>query len=407
MDIGMDAAAETRLRRYFDQIGEVLGNDGRRTNFAQYACGLLGEADRKSMERIATRHVPDPAKADAAHQRVQHFITDSRWDDHAVRLNAARYALAAMTQVASVWAWIIDDTGFLKKGRHSVGVQRQYTGSAGKITNCQVGVSLTLATPQDHVPVDFELYLPDSWANDPDRRAEARIPDHVGFKTKPQLALDMLRRAVEADLPRGTVLADEVYGNSSEFRDGVRKLKLNFAAAINATTTVWVVDALGRRNGRPLSVSAFAENAVVRGQFRRLSWREGTQETLSARFAFARVVPVRDDGCEPRRRERLWLVCEWRDGEDHPAHFYFATYRRVPYGFLVHLLKERWRTERVYQDLKGQLGLDHFEGRRFRGWHHHVSVALACFAYVAAERARLFPPSADRAQEAGAFAVAA
>src|SRR5262245_39748218 len=256
MDIE-DAAAETRPRTYFDQTGDVLGNDGRRASFAQYAAGLLGEADRKSMEAIATRHVPDPAKADAAHQRVQHFITDSRWDDHAVRLTATQYALAAMTQVASVWAWIIDDTGFLKKGRHSVGVQRQYTGTAGKITNCQVGVSLTLATPQDHVPADFELYLPTSWANDPKRRAEARVPDHVGFKTKPQLALDMLRRAVKADLPRGTVLADEAYGNSSEFRDGVRKLKLDFAAAINATTTVWVVDALGRRNGGAVSVAAF------------------------------------------------------------------------------------------------------------------------------------------------------
>ena len=145
MDIGIDAAAEGRLRQYFDQIGDVLGNDGRRTNFALYACGLLGEAERKSMERIATRHVPDPDKADAAHQRVQHFITDSRWDDQAVRRTAARYALAEMTCIASVWAWIIDDTGFLKKGRHSVGVQRQYTGSAGKITNCQIGVSLTRA----------------------------------------------------------------------------------------------------------------------------------------------------------------------------------------------------------------------------------------------------------------------
>jgi SRSO17 transposase len=217
----------------------------------------------------------------------------------------------------------------------------------------------------------------------------------------------MLRRAVAADLPRGTVLADEAYGNSSESREGIRKLKLDFAAAINATTKVWVVDALGRRSGSALSVSAFAENAAARGQFRRLSWREGTQETLSARFAFARVVPVRDDGREPRHRERLWLVCEWRDGEKQPAHFYFATYRRVPYGFLVHLLKERWRTERVYQDLKGELGLDHFEGRRFPGWHHHVSVALACFAFVAAERARRFPPSAGFAQNDRAFAVAA
>jgi len=148
-----------------------------------------------------------------------------------------------MTQVAQIWTWIVDDTGFLKKGTHSVGVQRQYTGTAGKVTNCQIGVSLTLATPQDHLPVDFELYLPESWAQDAARRAEARIPDQVTFKTKPQLALDMLRRAVDADLPRGAVVAGEGYGTSAEFRRGCHRLGLDFAVAVSATTRVWVVDA--------------------------------------------------------------------------------------------------------------------------------------------------------------------
>lgn len=407
MDIEIDRATEQRLRDFLDGIGDILGTPQRRENFARYALGLIGDGDRKSMEPIAARAGASVAHMDAAHQRLLHFITDSTWDDHEVRLAAARYALAPMTRTALPWAWIVDDTGFLKQGKHSVGVQRQYTGSAGKITNCQIGVSLSIATPQDHIPIDFELYLPECWANDPVRRAEGKIPDDVGFKTKPQLALDMLRRAVRADLPRGTVLADEGYGNSSEFRTGCRKLGLDFAVSVSATTRVWIVDALGRRRGDALPARDLAARFAADNAFRRYTWREGTSEPLSARFAFVRVVPAADDGREPRRRDRVWLVCEWRDDDDEPCHFHLATYKRMPFVQLVHLIKERWRTERVYQDLKGELGLDHFEGRRFRGWHHHVSVALCCFAFLAAERARAFPPSAVVAQDPDPIAVAA
>jgi SRSO17 transposase len=281
----------------------------------------------------------------------------------------------------------------------------QYTGSAGKVTNCQIGVSLSIATPQDHVAVDFELYLPTSWANDPARRAEARIPTEIRFQTKTQLALSMLRRAVAADLPRGTVLADETYGNA-EFRDGCRKLGLDFAVTVSSTTRAWVVDALGRRHGEALPARGLAARLAEQRTFRRYTWRDGTAGPLTARFAFLRVVPAAEDGREPRRRDRVWLVCEWRDDEDQPAHFHLATYKRMPFVQLVHLIKERWRTERVYEDLKGELGLDHFEGRRFRGWHHHVTVALCCFAFLVAERARAFPPSSTRAQVHDPLAIA-
>ena len=406
MDIEIDKAAEKRLTGFLDEIGDVLATPQRRDSFARYALGLIGN-DRKSIEAIAARDCADVAKADAAHQRLHRFVTDSNWDDHAVRIAAARYALAPLTQVAEVWTWIVDDTGFLKKGKHSVGVQRQYTGTAGKITNCQIGVSLTLATPQDHLPIDFELYLPEAWAHDDDRRAEARIPDDVGFKTKPQLALDMLRRAVDADLPRGTVVADEGYGNSAEFREGCRRLGLDFAVAVSSSTRVWVVDAAGRRRGEPIAARDLARQHVADDSFRRYTWREGTGESLSARFTFLRVVPTADDGHEPRRRDRVWLVCEWRDGEDVPKHFHLATYKRMPFVQLIQLLKERWRTERVYQDLKGELGLDHYQGRRFQGWHHHVSVVLCCFAFLAAERARAFPPSGAGTADGDALRLAA
>jgi SRSO17 transposase len=393
MSYEMDAAAQARLHSYFDAIGDILDNDGRRQNFALYAWGLFSMAERKSMEPIATSGC-DPREADAAHQRVQHFLTDSLWDDDRVRDHAVRYALGAMTEKTEVVSWVIDDTGFLKQGKHSVGVQRQYTGSAGKITNCQIGVSLTIATPQDHLLVDMDLYLPECWANDRKKRAEAKIPDDVVFRTKPQIALDMIRDAVAADLPRGWLLADEAYGNSSEFRDGVRKLDLDYAVAINSTTKVWVVDAFGRRRGDATSAAELANRHAWRGNFRKITWREGTNEPLCARFAFMPVVPVHDDGHEPSRRERLWLVCEWRYGEPAAAHFYFVTYKRLAFTFIVNIIKERWRTERVYEDAKGELGLDHFEGRRYRGWQHHVSVVIACFAFMVAERARAFPPSA-------------
>jgi SRSO17 transposase len=407
VDIEIDRATEQRLREYLDGIGAALGTPQRRAHFASYMLGVISEGGRRNMEVIAAQTCASTGHVDAAHQRIQEFITDSRWDDHAVRLAAARYALAPMMKAAVPWAWIIDDTGFLKKGKHSVGVQRQYTGSAGKVTNCQIGVSLTIATPQDHVAVDFELYLPECWANDPARRAEGRIPDEVRFKTKPRLALDMLRRAVHAGLPRGTVLADESYGGSSEFRTGCRRLGLSFAVAVGSTARVWSVNAAGYRKGDPIEVRELARRLADEGKFRKYTWRDGTVGPLHARFAFLRVLPAADDGREPRFRDRVWLVCEWRDGEDRPAHFHFATYERQPFVHLVQLIKDRWRTERVYQDLKDELGLDHFEGRRFRGWHHHVSVVLSAAAFLVAQRARRFSPSGDAAPDDHPIAIAA
>jgi len=371
-----------------------------------YACGLLGGVDRKTMEGIAAQVCVEPSRMDATHQRLHHFMTDSTWSDRDVRLEAARYALEQMTQRSEIQSWIIDDTGFLKQGKHSVGVQRQYTGTAGKITNCQIGVSLTLATLNEHLPIDFELYVPESWANDPARRAEARIPDELEFRTKPELALAMIQRASAARLPQGTILADEAYGNSSEFRLGLRNIGHEYVVAINSTTTVRLVEESGMLSDQEYSVDKLAHQLRGQRKFRRYTWREGTSGPLSARFAFCRVVPVQELQ-HSREPAHSWLICEWRDGDSEPAHFHLASHRKVAKKTQVRLLKERWRTERAYQDLKGELGLDHFEGRRFPGWHHHVSVVLACYAYLVAERARRFPPSAERASHHDTFTLAA
>jgi SRSO17 transposase len=301
-----------------------------------------------------------------------------------------------------VESWILDDTGFLKQGKHSVGVQHQYTGSAGKVTNCQIGVSLSITTRTEHLPIDFELYLPKSWTEDDARRAEARIPAELVFKTKPELGLEMVRRAVEANVPPGVVLADSAYGTSSDLRLGVRRLKLDYSVGVSPQTKVFELGDVVNRGGAAISVRDLALKLKTKGKYRRVTWREGTKGKLSARFAMRRVVPCREQGRELREREPVWLLIEWRDGEDEPANYFFSslpsTIRRKE---LVRITMQRWRTERVYEDLKGELGLDHFEGRRFPGWHHHISVALCCYAFVIAERNRIFslpsrrPGSAD------------
>ncbi|HVZ34984.1 MAG TPA: IS701 family transposase, partial [Polyangiaceae bacterium] len=247
-------ATAARLEQFFGRIGSHLTDKRRRESFAMYAMGILGEGERKSAEPIAARACADPTQTNNVHSKLCYFLGRSEWDDRAVRLEATRYAIERLEQREPVTTWIIDDTGFLKQGKHSVGVQRQYTGSAGKITNCQIGVSLAVATSGDHFPIDFELYLPKTWAEDAALRAEARIPDNVGFKTKIELALQMIERAKGAQIPGEIVLADAAYGDSSDFRYRLRVLGFDFAVGIQSTIGVVRVDRLGRTRGEPMSV---------------------------------------------------------------------------------------------------------------------------------------------------------
>jgi SRSO17 transposase len=399
--IFLDNEGQGRLEKYFDAIGEALGNDARRTSFAMYSMGLLGDCERKSVEPIAARACPDPDRIDAVHQRLLHF-TGANWSDRDVRLHTARYGLEALTSREPIVAWIVDDTGFLKQGSHSVGVQRQYTGSAGKIANCQVGVSLTIATSTEQLPIDFELYLPEQWLIDAKRRREAQIPDDVHFKTKPELGIEMIRRAVRAKLPRGVVLADSAYGSSAVFRRELRRLHLDYAVGVMPDTKVFTVPEDASGVSEEISVKNLALKLLAEGAFRRCTWREGTRRSLSAKFARRRVLAASDP------HEEIWLLIEWREGDDEPANYFFATIpKHVSVKKMLRIVMQRWRTERAYEDLKGELGLDHYEGRRFIGWHHHVTVALSCYAFVVAERARRFPPSAGRSEEAEAQPSAA
>jgi SRSO17 transposase len=402
-----EIATAYRLEQYFDRIGKYLKDRRKKESFAMYALGILGDGERKSAEPIAARACGDADRTHALHQKLLYFLAYSHWNDRAVRLDAARYAIDAVQEREPITTWIIDDTGFLKQGNHSVGVQRQYTGSAGKITNCQIGVSLAVASRSEQIAADFELYLPESWTEDAARRSEARIPDEVTFKTKIELALDMIKRAKKSGIPGNIILADSAYGDSTDFRNTIRELGFDFAVGVLPTLGVVRLDRNDRVNTKPQSVAEVIA-ALPKKAFRTVTWRDGTKNTLASRFCFVRVLTTHDDGIPRATREPLWLVAESLENDKKPGKFVLTTLpRRMSKKEIVRLLKERWRTERMYEDLKGELGLDHFEGRSFPGWHHHMSVVLSCYAFVVAERVRAFPPSAAGTRRNHPISVAA
>ena len=284
----MDKESVGRVGAYFDRIGKHLPRIEQRESFATYAFGILGDGERKSVEPIAARATADAEEVSRAHDRLLHVIRESPWDDHRVRREAARYVIEALEKRERVTTWVIDDTGFLKQGRHSPGVQRQYTGSAGKIANCQLGVSLTIATETEQVPIDFRLYPPESWTADAKRRKRARVPEEITFKSKVDLALDMISSAVDDGIPGDVVLADAFFGRSADFRNTVEVLGLDYAVAIDGDRRVWLVDAAGNNRGDDLRADDLGKRAE-RGAFRRVTWREGTRRKMSSRFLFRRV----------------------------------------------------------------------------------------------------------------------
>lgn len=392
----MDAAAVGRLTAYFEDIGAHLPRREQRESFATYFYGLLSDGERKSVEPIASRACGEPDGAQRAHDRLLHFLAQSPWSDRAVRTVAAKHAIAAMERREPVTTWIIDDTGFLKQGKHSVGVQRQYTGSAGKIANCQTAVSLCVASRTEHVPIDFELYLPESWLNSPTRRKEARIPEGTTFKTKPELALELIARALDDKIPGQIVLADAAYGTSAEFRNGVVTYGLDFAVGINCATKVWLLDKDDKPRGEAISAMDLGLKVGKEG-FAHIVWRDGTRGVMFSKFCFRRVIVANDKGVPVGDRDPLWLVVEWPVDEKRPTKFSLTTLpRRMSRKQIVRTIKERWRTEIAYEEMKVELGLDHYEGRSFPGLNHHISVVLSCYSFVAAERLRRFSPSAPR-----------
>ena len=394
--------SESRFAAYVEGVASVIGHKDREGPLRDYCGGLLMPCERKSVEPLAA--ITAPLRTAAQHQSLMHFVSVASWSDEKVLAKVREMVLPALQRHGAIEAWIIDDTGFPKQGRHSVGVARQYCGQLGKQDNCQVAVSLSLANHHASLPVAYQLYLPQEWADDHERRRKAGVPEEVAFKTKPEIALEQLRWAHQAGLPRGVGLLDAGYGNNTALRDGITALGMPYAAGICATTTVWAPGAAPlpakqkrsgrgrpatrlRRNGkhRPLAIKALALRQP-KAAWQSITWREGTAAPLTSRFVRLRVRPAHRDEKRSEPRAEEWLLIEWPEGGKEPTKYWLSTLPEdIEFAALVDIAKLRWRIERDYQELKQEVGLGHFEGRGWRGFHHHATMCIASYGFLISE----------------------
>lgn len=411
MDDRRRGNSESRFRAYVEELVGVIGHADRAQPLRDYCVGLMMPCERKSVEPMAA--ITAPGRVAAQHQSLLHFVGEGCWSDEKVLTKVRELVLPEIERHGPIEAWIIDDTSFPKQGRHSVGVARQYCGQLGKEENCQVAVSLSVANDHASLPVAFRLYLPREWTDDRERLRKVGVPGDVAFKTKHEIALEQLRWACEAGLPRGVVLLDAGYGNNSNLRADIAALGSCYAAGILSNTTVWAPGSgplpakkwsgrgrptkLLRRDAthRPVSVKQLALSLPKRAWLT-VTWREGTAESLSSRFACVRVRAARRDFKRSESRPEEWLLIEWPTGEKGPTKYWLSNLpAEITLQCLVYFAKLRWRIERDYQELKQEVGLGHFEGRGWRGFHHHATLCIAAYGLLISER-EMIPPSAPR-----------
>jgi SRSO17 transposase len=389
--------------RYLGHISASLGRAERKAGLREYCRGLMLPLKRKSIEPLAA--AIDPYHVPARHQSLHHFVATSPWSDDVVLSAVQSWVLPKMEPHRQPLVFLIaDDSGMPKQGTHSVGVARQYCGQLGKTDNCQVAVSLSLATAQASVPIAYRLYLPEAWTDDPLRRRIAGVPAEVKFATKPQISLAQIRTAKEAGTPGDVVAADAGYGDDTDYRDGISALGLRYVVGIKPATSVWAPatgplppkpwSGRGRKpthlrrdeTQRPVSVKQLAMS-LKRSAYRQLTWREGTNSKLSSRFATVRVRAAHLDYLSDTPRDEEWLLIEWPKGESEPTKYFLSTLPAdISRKQLVAAVKIRWRIERDYQDLKQEFGLDQFEGRNWRGFHHHATLCIATYGFLVGER---------------------
>jgi SRSO17 transposase len=404
MNLKQGGAGEARFTAYVEGLASVVGHADRAGPLRDYCIGLMLPGERKSVEPMAARTAP--ARTAAQHQSLLHFVGVAPWSDEKVLAKVRQMVLPAMQKNGPIEAWIIDDTSFPKQGKHSVGVHHQYCGQLGKQANCQVTVSLSIANHSTSLPVAYRLYLPKDWAEDGARRDKAGVPEDIEFKTKPELALDQIRWACEAGLPRGVALMDVAYGNDSRLRAGMTALGVPYVAGIQPNTLMWRSGTGPRRRGKPLNNTGrrdepdlISAKEVMLGlpkrAWRTIRWREGSADWLSSRFARVRV-RVGHNKLVPETLLAEWLLIEWPEGEAEPTKYWLSTLpANIGFRQLVDFAKLRWRIERDYQELKQEVGLGHYEGRGWRGFHHHATMCIAAYGFLISERETI-PPSRPR-----------
>jgi SRSO17 transposase len=401
----MDLDSEARFASYVNALGSVMGRANRNGPLRDYCTGLMLPGERKSVEPMAARTAP--ANVSAQHQSLLHFVGAGGWSDEKVLAKVSELVVPAIKRHGPIEVWIIDDTGLPKKGRHSVGVKPQYCGQLGKEANCQVAVSLSIANHSASLPIGYRLYLPKEWAEDHARRDRAGVPEDIRFRTKQQIALELIQRAHAAGVPLGVLLMDLDYGRDSRLRASISAMGLSYVAGIQPNVLMWPpgtspkrpdksLNNNGRRNEPDLIPAKEVARALPKHAWRTIRWREGSADWLSSRFARVRV-RVGYNGAIPRQLAEEWLLIEWPEDEDEPTKYWLSTLpAEISFRKLVDIAKMRWRIERDYQELKQEVGLGHYEGRGWRGFHHHATLCIAAYGFLVSERAAI-PPSGPRA----------
>ena len=386
-----------KLEAFLSDVVLCMGRKERGEHAEEYIRGLLMDGERKSIEPMASR-LPD---GDV--QALQQFVNQSPWSSEGVRSSLARKMEREFVPEAY---WLIDEVSFPKQGKHSVGVARQYCGALGKTANCQVAVTLDLGTEECSTPLDWALYLPEPWVNDPLRRRKAGVPEEITFKTKPQLALDLIDEVRGWGLQDRLVLADSGYGDGFEFRQGLRSRTLDYVVQVSGDLTAWTEDPHPaeppmKRGGKVPRKRLYARelpparslHQLAQGlpsqSWKKITWREGTKGPLSSRFARAMVWMA--NGLVQGKTMKVpseEVLIEWPEGKEAPLKFWLSSLppHRISWRGLVRKAKGRFRIEQDYQEMKGEVGLDHFEGRSWQGWHHHVTLVTLAYAFLVLER---------------------
>jgi SRSO17 transposase len=388
-EMGLESVDDSasRFDAFVEELTSVIGHADRAAPLRDYCVGLLAAEGRRSVEPMAA--VTAPAQVSVQHQKLLHFIANGPWSDERVLTKVRELVLPAIERHGPIEVWIIDDTSFPKHGPHSVGAHHQYCGQLGKQAVCQVVVTLSIANHHASLPVAYRLYLPQNWAKDVARRKKVHVPDEIRFKTKPQIALEQIRAACAAGIPRGVMLIDASYGSNIALRTGIRALGLSYVAAIVNTIKVRATPDHGLPEAR-VSVKNLALSLPKRA-WQTITWREGSADHLRSRFARVRVrvSPTRGRTGQPEET----LLIEWPENEPEPTKYWFSSLdETISLQRLVDIAKMRWRVERDYQDLKQEIGLGHYEGRGWQGFHHHGTMCIAAYAFLISERETI-PPS--------------
>jgi SRSO17 transposase len=367
---------EQRFAAYIEGLVEAAGHADRNLPLKNYCTGLLLPGERKSVEPMAARLAPDNVRR--MHQSLHHVVADAPWSDEAVLDRCLDFVLPAMLRQEPVVAWVVDDTGFPKKGHESVGVARQYCGQVGKQDNCRVAVSVSVTTEKASMPIAFRLYLPETWTKDRNQRQKAGIPDQIQFQTKTEIAREQIQRARQRGIPQGVVLADAGYGADTSFRAALTEMELLYVLGVQSSVTVWPPGkepkpAPARRGStgrprkllqrdaghQPVSAKELAMSLPAEA-WKKVAWRQGVKQKLHSRFAALRVRPAHRDYWRAKPHPEEWLLIEWPAGATEPTKYWLSTLPAdTALVELVHLAKHRWIIERDYQELKQELGLGH------------------------------------------------